>query len=324
MDRRGLIAIGMVLLVAIAGCAGGGSGGGEAPATTAPEDAEPSGDQSADGSLGVGDGPSLAEASATRYRIKETTYHLNVADFESALGDLRTAVRTNGGYVGSEDFRTHRIETTTWREGTIVLRVPVDQYAAVIGHIEGAGTVTEKTSETIDVTGKVVDLQARLANLRVQRDRLRGLYNRSDTTEETLEIQERLSTVQSDIERLEGKLRTLENRVAYSTVTVHLTEQHPDPETLRAQGPKWYDQRLVVVFLDSVEGALTVSRMLAVFVTGAIPYLVVFGAVAGIGVVVTSVLPSSLSTRIGRLSRRLRRRLPGSDVTEDGNEDRPG
>ena len=322
MDRRNLLAIGMVILVTLAGCAGAGGGGdgaaegtqttqmsdGEAPAETATDDA------------GLEPAEDLAQPQTRRYRIKRATYQVEVTEFDEARTQLRSAVTDAGGYVGSETFQTHERNNVSWRTGRIVLRVPVDQYESVVGDIESVGNVTNKDSETVDVTGKVVDLQARLGNLRAQRERLRGMYNRSDDTEDLLAVEERLSSVQGQIERLEAQLRTLENKVAYSTVTVELTEEHVDPATVERDVDHWYEQGLVAAFLDSVDGAIVVTRMIAVFVASALPYAVLFAGLAGVGLVIQRSVPA-LGLPSGRLPDRLRRGGGDGPTDEELEED---
>lgn len=120
MDRRTVLTIGMAMLVALAGCAGGGDGAGEpAEATQTPSGAAPQ--TTAQEDVGL-DPASQADVQTQRYRIKRATYTLEVADFDTARSQLRSAVRGAGGYVGSENFRTRERRNVSWRTGTIVLR----------------------------------------------------------------------------------------------------------------------------------------------------------------------------------------------------------
>lgn len=329
MAHRRLATLAVVLVVVLAGCAGGGGGSGAETAqpTQTAADQAPSDGGDADSETGLDIDSSQADTGPERYRIKRATYRVTVADFDAARSDLRAATRSAGGYVGSESFESHERDNVTWRTGTVVLRVPADDYASLVGAIEAVGNVEEKSSETVDVTGKVVDLQARLANLRAQRERLRTMFDQADSTEDMLQIQERLSEVQSDIERLEGRLRTLENKIAYSKVTVHLSERHPEPGSL-AQDRSWYDQSLVAAFVDSIDGAVVVARMIAVAVASAIPYLALFGGLGGVGLLLVRVTGSSGRRTLGqRITGRFRSETETDEVNEEAEigEDRdPG
>jgi hypothetical protein len=79
--------------------------------------------------------------------------------------------------------------------------------------------------------------------------------------------------VQREIETTEATLRTLENQIAYSTVTVQLREERPEPEPEQ----NWYDTGVVAAFLESVDGAIIAFRALIVGLAYVLPYLLVFG-----------------------------------------------
>lgn len=302
MSRKLVLAV--VLLVVLAGCSGAGSGGdaseatnAEATYTEAATDGGGGGGANGDGGgddsggvqldSGSDTGRSL-EARAkvqTRYRIKTARIRLEVDTYDDARNRLVSETRSLGGYVDSETSDRHTRGNETWKTGTIVLRVPSENYDQVIAAVEASGTVLHKETDSRDVTERVVDLRAQLKNLRAQRDRLRDLYESANDTEAILQVGQRLSEVQGEIERIEGKLQVLENQVAYSTVRVQLREQPPEGEV----GPEtvaWYETGVIAAFVESVNGVVVVGRMLVVGVAYVAPYAMAFGIpVAGLYVV---------------------------------------
>jgi hypothetical protein len=197
---------------------------------------------------------------------------LRVDDFEAARANLTATVETRGGYVSDSVQRAHDVDGATWLTGRVVLRVPAENFSATMDAVEGEGAVLESRTSTRDVTEQVVDLEARLRNLRAERERLRTLYDRANTTEDVLAVERRLSEVQTEIERTEARLENLERRVAYSTITVELSEPRPD----RPAPDQWYDTPVVAAFLDSVHGVGVALRALVVAGAYAAPYLIVF------------------------------------------------
>jgi len=265
------------LLVLVAGCSGGGdsaaptgqdaaaSGGGGAPAT--PQAEQTPRETKAD--------DSAASQSATRHRIRKGSAVLRVSDYDAARANLTTLVRSRGGYLSDASQRVHREGNDTWTTGRVVLRVPAENFSATFSAAKRRGDVVEANIETVDVTGRVVDLEARLRNLRSERERLRGLYQRANDTEDVLAVEQRLASVQSEIERIEGKLRSLKSQVNYATITVELRE--PRPEYEPPEMSHWYDVGVVDAFLESVHGVVVVARALVVAVAYAAPYLLTFG-----------------------------------------------
>lgn len=106
----------------------------------------------------------------------------------------------------------------------------------------------------------------------MQRERLRGLYANASDTEATLKVQKRLSATQSQIERLQGQLNSLRGQVAYSTITVELSEPAPEPTR-----ETWYDTGVLDAFLSSIDGVITTLRAMVVALAYLGPYLLVFG-----------------------------------------------
>ncbi|MEF8856312.1 MAG: DUF4349 domain-containing protein, partial [Haloplanus sp.] len=258
MDRRRTVSALLVVLVLLAGCGGsaGGadvSGGGGDSMTVAetgaaePAEREAGGDAGGDG----GDGATAQtddEVTADRSIIRTGEVRLRVDDYEAARTNLTAIVEARGGYVSDSTQQVHDRGEESWTSGRVVLRVPADDFSETMTLVEEEGRVLESSTSTRDVTEQVVDLQARLENLRAERERLRTLYERANDTEDVLAVERRLSEVQTEIERTEARLQNLERRVAYSTITVEMAEPRPD----RPAPDQWYDTPVLAAFLDSV------------------------------------------------------------------------
>lgn len=293
MSRR--LALAVVVLVVIAGCSGAGVGGDGGEASSADqavaesdaERSEGSGDDGGDGgSVETGsDGGSEIDARAkaqSRLRIRTARVELEVASYEETRDELVAEAQSLGGYVDRETSDRHSRGNESWMSGTLVLRVPSANYDQLLGTVESSGTVRHKESKSKDVTEQVVDLRARLRNLEAQRDRLRDLYDSANETEEILRVGQRLSEVQGEIERVEGKLEVLENQVAYSTVRIELSEERPEGR-IGPEPEAWYETGVLAAFLESINGVVVVGRMFVVGAAYLAPYALAFGIpVAGL------------------------------------------
>jgi len=275
--RSRLVTALLVTLVLLAGCNGaaGGAdaGGGGDSASLAESEAADAQTRAADSGGEGGDGGGAAATAATsRSIIRTGTVELRVDDFESSRSNLTALVESRGGYVSESAQQVHDRDDGSWTTGRVVLRVPAENFSTTMTVVEDEGRVLESRTSTRDVTDQVVDLQARLENLRAERERLRTLYQRANDTEDVLAVERRLSEVQTDIERTEAQLQNLQRQVAYSTITVELSEPRPD----RPVPDQWYDTPVVAAFLDSVGGVGVVLRALVVAGAYAAPYLLVF------------------------------------------------
>ena len=299
-QRRTLVAVALVVLVALAGCNGAANGGESGSMSTQVADGgaatEAAAADSTGGSGGSGSGgDASAQANVqTRQLIKTGTVGVEVDAFDTSKANLTAAVQGYGGYVSDTSQERHSVGNETYTTGRLVLRVPAEEFDALVEDAKAEGDVRVVETNTEDVTDRLVDLEARLSNLRAQRDQLRDLYEEANTTEDVLAVQRELSDVQGEIERLEAQKQSLQDRVAYSTLTVRLSEPRPTPN--RIAPDRWYDTPVVSAFLQSVDGVAVVARALVVGAAYALPYVLAF------------VLPVAL---LGGLVWRFRHRLPG-------------
>lgn len=213
--------------------------------------------------------------------IRNGQIELTVDEFNESRDAVESTAESYGGYVSDSNEYVNRRSGGTYRSGQLVVRVPSEDFSAFMTDMKALGEVERVETNSEDVTDQLVDIEARLSNLRAQRDRLRDLYESANTTEDVLAVEERLTDVQTEIERLEAQKQSLEDRVALSTVRVSLSERPPGPA-------QWYDTPVLQAFSESVNGAFVALRALVVAVAYAVPYLVVFGgllAILGSGVV---------------------------------------
>jgi hypothetical protein len=79
--------------------------------------------------------------------------------------------------------------------------------------------VVHRNIEAQDVTDEFLDTEVRLKNARAMRDRLQQLLEKA-AVKDALEIEKELGRVTQEIERMEGRLKVLRDKIAYSTITV--------------------------------------------------------------------------------------------------------
>jgi len=296
-SQRRIVVVAVVGLVLLSGCSAplGGSGGAGDAAPGPDGDRNLAGGDGGDGAAAPENEDGAAFAAATgvdatsvqrqRDVIRTGQVDIEVESFGTARESVVSATRDHGGFVSGSDRNVHTRGDENWTTGRLVLRVPSENFSDLKTDVEAVGTVRNSETEREDITEQLADLEARLANLRAERDRLRTLYEEANETEDVLAVGERLSDVQGEIERLEAKQRSLEGKVAYSTLTVELSEPRPGPAAVDTE--QWYDTGVVSAFLSSIDGVLVTLRALSVGIAYALPYVLVFGIpLAGIGYLV--------------------------------------
>ena len=81
--------------------------------------------------------------------------------------------------------------------------------------------IQEKTTGQ-DVTEEFIDLEARIKTQKALESQFLEIMKQANKVEDALEVQRQVAEVRTEIEKLEGRKRFLENRASLSTITVSL------------------------------------------------------------------------------------------------------
>ena len=149
--------------------------------------------------------------------VKTGTLDLQVTDVDAAVVRARTLISGFGGYVSGSEQSTKGDQPVA----SITYRIPADQWDAALNALRALGTkvLSEKTDAT-EVTGQVIDLGARIQNLRVTEVALQGIMTKATKISDILDVQGQLTTVQGQIEELTTEQTHLQQQAADGTLTV--------------------------------------------------------------------------------------------------------
>ncbi|MDZ8263603.1 DUF4349 domain-containing protein [Nostoc sp. ChiQUE01b] len=105
---------------------------------------------------------------------------------------------------------------------TIQLRIPENRLEPTLEQLAKLGTVESRNITAEDVGDRLVDLQARLTNLQKTEANLQKIMDRAGSVRDVLSVAQELSNVRETIEQINAQLKSLQNQVAYSTITLNL------------------------------------------------------------------------------------------------------
>ena len=86
------------------------------------------------------------------------------------------------------------------------------------------GTITNQKVKAEDVTNQLVDIDARLKNLRQEEATISKIMDRTGSIKDVLSVSQELSRVRSEIETIDATQKSLRGQVAYSTINLELEE----------------------------------------------------------------------------------------------------
>src|SRR5690606_10928958 len=129
-----------------------------------------------------------------------------------------------------------------------------------------------------DVTEEFVDLEARIATTKKLEERILELLDTRDgEIKDVIDIERELARVRTDIERMEGRLRFLDDRTSLTTVTIEAREQQ-DYAPAEAPG---LGGRIAGAWTSSTSSLLGAVEGVLLFGIACVPWLVAVGIVAG-------------------------------------------
>jgi hypothetical protein len=149
--------------------------------------------------------------------VRSGSMQLQVKDVAAALRSARDIVETAGGYIGAS--RQSQFDDQPVAE--VTYRIPVDRWEATLDALRAlAIKVIDEQIEAAEVTGQVVDLDARIRNLQASEKALQAIAERADKVADVLAVMSQLTDVRGEIERLTAEKQNLQDRAALSTLTV--------------------------------------------------------------------------------------------------------
>ena len=238
-----------------------------APAATAaayPQGAAAS-SGSASGNANVLNAP-LPPAAIDQKLIRTGTITITVKDVTGTQNDIWGLAGRFGGAVISSNTSG----TGDDIRADVTFRVPSERFKDAMDSVRGyAVKVTKEQSTAQDVTEDYVDLQARQRTLEATSLQLQSLLAKATTVDETLKVQVQLNNVQSDLERIKGKLNYYDNRTAFSTISVSLLPVLPVKQEPVTPVAKWsFSHSVAEAWNRSVNGLQNVADALITLVVG--------------------------------------------------------
>lgn len=267
---------------------GGGGGGGREEEPSAPAETT----------------TTLAQAEQTQTQnsrriIRNAELGLEAESPEDTQRRIAGIAESKNGFVVESNQSSSDARQATRDVVAMTIRVPADQFQSTLDEIrQAAGRVVTETVKGQDVTEEFIDIEAQMKAKKALEAQFMEIMKRASTVEDALDVQRQLADVRGEIERIEGRLRFLENQSALSTIKVRI--QTPTAISSNTSG---FSYRLTESFGDGLDIALNFVLGLVTLIIGLAPFALFIG------------LPGFLIGR--RLWRRQRQPKSVSDIAKE-------
>lgn len=232
---------------------------------------------------GAGGVTRVGDVRLQRKVIKNADLNMRVPDLDEFVAWLGMRVEALDGIVADARVSGSGIaEEERKRSGSaqLTLRLPAARFGAFLAELEDKGKILNRRIYSEDVTEQYVDLEARIANLKSQEERLRQILGQAQNVQEILSVERELERVRGDLESLSGKLNVLRDRVEFSTITLQVNEEKEPLVGIKTSSFHNLGQRISNSLVASLNGLANLAAGLVVFLAGALPVLVVLAIIA--------------------------------------------
>lgn len=177
---------------------------------------------------------SAARDAATRDIVATGSSTVEVDDVSAAIDAVTATATAVGGYVESSQLGGGMVTgipvdgstvTATGSSGWITVRVPAASLTTVMDGLRAVGDVTATSVNRSDVTEQTVDLRARVAAGEASVTRLTELMGQAASVADLITAESALAERQAQLDSDRQVLQSVESQVALSSLSVQLNER---------------------------------------------------------------------------------------------------
>lgn len=220
---------------------------------------------------------------------EKLVYHCNLSietlDYAGTMKSVKEAIAQYGGVIQSENetdssynwYYEDYHKTQGTMRNYIEVRVPSANYDSFVSSLDGVGKITSKSTSIDNISQQYYDTTTQIDALKIQEKNLLAMMEQCDTIEDMLTVQERLTTVQYELNRLQTNKRYMDVDVAYSYVNINIEEVMEfriDEEPVKTNT---FVDRLINTLKSTGSGFLTFLEVLLFLIIRLFPYVLIFG-----------------------------------------------
>ncbi len=253
--------------------------------------------------------------------ITNVNLEVETQEFDELIATIKDEIVRLGGYDEKTEISGKRYYSRgNSRYGHIVARIPKDSLKEFVDVVKESGNVINESSSSRNVTLEYVDTQSRKKSLEIEQERLFLLLEKTEKLEDIVALESRLSSIRHELQMYETELRTIDNKVDYSTVTISVNEVErmtptQEKETVFTRIKNGFSETM----FDISEGL----KNFAVWFVVNLPYLIIWAVIITAAVILSRKLfrrHKKKYENLPNVAERFNKKESASD-SESGNTD---
>lgn len=226
------------------------------------------------------DSTTQVDLEVTEEKLVYTGYFdIETLDYDTTVAQIKKDI---GTYKGFTETSNETDDNYDWYEDTedaeeqnrnlyMVVRIPTESYGEFTEGMTTYGQITSSSEEVENVSKQYNDISAQIEALEKEETRLLEMMDAAETIDEMITVEERLTTVQSELNQYRTSKSELDTEITYSTITLNIDEVHQYSEPV-VEDPT-FGARLKETIKESFVGFLVFLQEILLFFVKMLPYI---------------------------------------------------
>ena len=171
----------------------------------------------------AGESKKDAATPVERKIIRNATLQLESGSPEDAQKKVTAIAEDKKGFVVQSRKSASDLKNRGRKTVMMTIRVPAESFNEALEEIRKTGDrLVDESVTGKDVTEEFIDIEARLRTKKALEERFLEIMKQSRSVKDALNVQRELANVRTEIERIEGRKRFLENQSSLSTIKISI------------------------------------------------------------------------------------------------------
>ena len=265
-----------------------------------------------------GGSTSNENVSTNRKLIKTFNFNVETENIDEFISNLKYEINSVGGYIEDSNISGNSISTgnKSQKYASFTIRVPVSNLDDFATYVDNSANILSKSENVKDVTLDYTDMESRKKTLETERDRLLELLENASDLNDVILLEEKLSDVEYEIDRITSSLKTYDSLVEYSTINIEIKEVEKYTEIVEETPTLW--KRMGDGFKNSLRWLKNFLEGLLVVIVALIPFIVLFGVLFAIGVGIVKLVLKNKQKNKGQVKKDNKQKIDDIPLTNRG------
>lgn len=211
---------------------------------------------------------------------------METTEFEKTVTLLEDEVMSHKGFIANSNISSNGgyYQNRTHRNAYLLVRIPKDKLNSFLDKTGEIAEVFSRSTSSEDMSSYYSDTQSKLQVLEVKESRILEMMKKATEMEDLITLENTLSDIIYQKENLTKNLKSIDNRVEYSTVSINLREVEKvvPPETIKTT----FGEKVKNAFDDSLYMFKSRTQSMIIGFVYVMPTFIMFAAFIAIGLLI--------------------------------------